>query len=193
MQDHTSMSYIRHRSYAFIQSDLCFSHTSSFIVSVSKGKIDMISELEQINMFKVLSFDQLEKISAFCKIQQYYEGDILIEEGDEASANMFILLSGSVEIVSSTSMTTSNEVVLSREDKEIFGEIGWLCNTRRTAGVRCNTEVEAIYIDGIKLMAYLEGEPTVGFQVMRQIATLLAKRMEESNRLLKQLLWNRNI
>ena len=153
----------------------------------------MISELEQISMFKGLSFDQLEKISSFCEIQQYYEGDILIKEGGDISEDMFILLVGTVEIVSSNSVATSSEVVLSREDKEIFGEIGWLCKTRRTAGVRCNTEVEAIRIDGARLMAYLEEEPTAGFQVMRQIATLLAKRMEESNRLLKQLLWNRDI
>lgn len=153
----------------------------------------MISELEQISMFKGLSYDQLEKISDFCDIQQFYEGDILIKEGAERSADMFILLSGTVEIVSSNAVATSSEVVLSREDKEIFGEIGWLCNTRRTAGVRCNVDVEAIRIDGVKLMAYLEEEPTAGFQVMRQIATLLAKRMEESNSLLKQLLWNRDI
>ncbi len=153
----------------------------------------MIEELEQVGIFKGLSSTQLDDISRLCSREQYSDGDFLIQEGDDQSDDLYILLSGTVEIVSSNSKTTSSEVVLSKEDKEIFGEISWLTNTRRTAGVRCHGNVEAIRINGDALMSYLESEPEAGFYVTRQIANLLAGRMEESNRLLKQLLWNRDI
>jgi len=153
----------------------------------------MIEELEQVTIFKGLSSAQMDDIARLCSREQCSDGDFLIQEGDDQSDDLYILLSGTVEIVSSNSKTTSSEVVLSREDKEIFGEISWLTNTRRTAGVRCHGNVEAIRIDGDALMSYLESEPEVGFYVTRQIAILLSRRMEESNRLLKQLLWNRDI
>jgi CRP-like cAMP-binding protein len=153
----------------------------------------MFTELDQISIFNGLTYAQLENISSFCTREMHDDGDILIKEGDQGSTDLFILLDGTVEIISSNASTTSNEVVLSREDKEIFGEISWLTNTRRTAGVRCHGNVEAIRIDGHALMNYLEQDAEAGFHVTRQIAVLLARRMEESNRLLKQLLWNRDI
>jgi len=153
----------------------------------------MIEELEQISLFNGLSCEQMEAIAGLCDRKLYNDGDFLITEGDGSSSDLYILLSGSVEIVSSNAATTSSEVVLSREDKEIFGEISWLTGARRTAGVRCHGAVEAIRIDGGALMQYLENEPEAGFHVTRKIAVLLSMRMEDSNRLLKQLLWNRDI
>jgi CRP-like cAMP-binding protein len=153
----------------------------------------MFTELDQISIFKGLTYEQLGNISGFCTRQMHDDGDILIAEGEQDNSDLFILVGGSVEIVSSHASTTSNEVVLSREDKEIFGEISWLTDARRTAGVRCHGNVEAIRIDGHALMNYLEQDTQAGFLVTRQIAILLAQRMEESNRLLKQLLWNRDI
>ena len=153
----------------------------------------MISELDQVNIFMGLTYVQLENVASFCTRRVYDDGDILIEEGDDRNADLYILLHGTVEIVSSSARTTSSEVVLSREDKQVFGEISWLSGDRRTAGVRCNGQVEAIRVDGQALMHYLEQAPEAGFVVMRQIAILLAQRMSDSNRLLKQLLWNRDI
>ena len=153
----------------------------------------MLEELDQIALFNGLSCSQMEEIAKFCTRYNYNDGDFLIKEGENGDADLFILIDGNVEIVSSDTTTTSNEVVLSREDKQIFGEISWLTNSRRTAGVRCHGNVEAIRIDGASLMQYLEEQPEVGFHITRQIAILLSKRMEDSNRLLKQLLWNRGI
>ncbi len=153
----------------------------------------MFTELDQVSIFTGLTYEQLENISSFCTRQMHDDGDMLIEEGDHGDADLFVLLGGTVEIVSSNAATTSNEVVLSREDKDIFGEISWLTNAKRTAGVRCNNNVESIRINGHGLMAYLQQDTEAGFQVTLQIAKLLAHRMEESNLLLKQLLWNRGI
>lgn len=153
----------------------------------------MLEELDQITLFNGLSCAQMEDIAKFCTRCNYTDGDFLIKEGENGNADLFVLSDGNVEIVSSHTSTTSNEVVLSREDKQIFGEISWLTNSRRTAGVRCHGNVEAIRIDGQALMQYLEEHPAVGFHITRQIATLLSRRMEDSNRLLKQLLWNRGI
>ena len=119
----------------------------------------MISDLEQAKFFYDLSPKQLEEIAPFCKLLQLSDGEIMIQEGGTGGNDLFYLLSGSVEIVSNNTSILSNEVVLSKEDKELFGEISWLTNCKRTASVRCRGPVEVI-------------------------------RIEETDDLMKQILWN---
>lgn len=49
--------------------------------------------------------------------------------------------------------------MLSKHDKDIFGEVGCLTDQPRTATIRANGSVEAIIIDGKQLMAYMEENP----------------------------------
>ncbi|MDH5190721.1 MAG: cyclic nucleotide-binding domain-containing protein [Gammaproteobacteria bacterium] len=150
----------------------------------------MIEELDKFSLFKDLSLAQLEDILPFCTKLDLDEGDIMIEEGNKDDRDLYLLISGNVEIVSSDSSVLSHEVVLSREDKEIFGEISWLSEHKRTASVRCKTSVDAVRIDGIGLMSFLDKNPEIGFLVMQRIACLLAQRIEETDTLMKQILWN---
>ena len=82
---------------------------------------------------------------------------------------------------------------MSRQDKDIFGEISWLTQKKRTATIRCLGEVDAICIDGGQFMSYLDQHPQVGFSVMKNIALLLADRLNHADSLLKQILWNSHI
>lgn len=150
----------------------------------------MIGELEQTSFFHDLSLKQMEEISQFCELLQLNDGDILIQEGEQGKRDIFHLCSGSVEIVSNDTSIISNEVVLSRQDKELFGEISWLTNRKRTASVRCRGNVEAVRIDGLALMQFLEKNSEIGFLVMRRVALIISERMEETDNLMKQILWN---
>jgi len=152
----------------------------------------MIEILGQNSLFKGLADQQLEDIADLSSRTEYDDGDFLIRE-DDKNTDLYILCEGLVEIVSNNTAKTSGEVVLSSEDKDVFGEINWLTNSKRTAGVRCHGPVDAIRINGEALMSYLENNTEVGFKVTRRIARLLSARMEESNRLLKQILWNEHI
>ena len=150
----------------------------------------MISDLEQTNFFRDLSLEQIEEIAPFCELLQLSDGEIMIQEGDKGGNDLFHLLSGSVEIVSNDTSILSNEVVLSKEEKELFGEISWLTNCKRTASVRCRGPVEAIRIEGKALMEFLEKNPDIGFLIMRRVALIMSERIEETDDLMKQILWN---
>lgn len=153
----------------------------------------MISDLERTNFFHDLSLEQLEEIAPYCTLLQLSDGDILIKEGDQGSRDIYQLLSGSVEIVSNDTSIISNEVVLSKEDNELFGEISWLTNGKRTASVRCKGDVEVIRIDGQALMEFLENNTEIGFLIMRRIALIISERMEKTDSLMKQILWNKGL
>lgn len=153
----------------------------------------MIDQLAGSSLFGNLEHFTIVEISKLCTKLELTAGDALISENDGESFDLYILCDGNVEIVSNHTPKLSSEVALSKRDIEIFGEIGWLLKAKRTATVRCVGDVDVIRIDGDKFMKYLESHPEVGFQVMRNISTLISKRLWQSNGLLKQILWNYKI
>ena len=150
----------------------------------------MTNNLEKVSLLHGLSRQQLTEVSLLCSELSLHDGDMLIQEADAANTDLYLLIQGSVEIVSNNSKITSSEVVISKEDIDVFGEIAWLTGSRRTASVRCHGNVLAIQIDGQKLHQYLNTHPEAGFIVMREIALIQSRRMQNTDSLLKQILWN---
>ena len=150
----------------------------------------MIFELEQVQLFKEVTAKALQEISQFCTKLSLEDGETLIAENDPRSRDLFILCNGRVEITTNSTGVTSNEAIISQHDKELFGEISWIMGSKRTASVSCLGEVEAIRIDGVEFMNYLQSHPEVGFIVMRNVAMLVANSLGNTDQLLKQILWN---
>ncbi len=129
-------------------------------------------------------------ISVMCSRHEFADGDVLISESDKENCDLYLLVNGNVEILSINRSSAYGEVVLSKQDKNIFGEVGWLTDQPRTATIRANGVVEAVKIDGKQLMAYMENNPNIGFILARRIARLLAQRLKFTDDLLKQILWS---
>ena len=153
----------------------------------------MVTGLETVSIFKGLELDVLDEISDLCDRLNLMDGEVLISENDTESNDLFILYEGRVEIVSNSTGVTSDEVSISKQDKEIFGEIRWISGSKRTATIRCVGSVDAVRIDGDKLFQYLESHPATGYVIMQRISMLLANRLDQTNNLLKQVLWNSNV
>lgn len=149
----------------------------------------MIADLLGAQIFRNVPYQDVEAIRRFSQHVVMDDGEFLIQE-DEKEFDLFVLLRGSVEIVSNQRVAVSEECVLSRNHKELLGEMGWLTQKRRTAAVRCRGTVEAVRIDGVALSQYLVDNPKAGFIVMQNVALLLAERLGGANSLLKQILWN---
>ena len=132
-------------------------------------------------------------ISCFCDIRELDDGDILISENDTENWDIFLLCNGSVEIVSNKSLNISNEIVLSSGEIDILGELSWLLNTKRSATVRCKGEVTIIHIDGQKLKDYFNKNTVIGYSFMKNLSKLLAKRLMQTDIMLKQVLCSTNI
>lgn len=150
----------------------------------------MIDQLLNTYLFKDMEYVALQEIAKFSTRLHLNDGDVLIHENEIENFDVFVLCSGAVEVISSSSASVSSDVAISKQDLEIFGEISWITRRKRTATVRCRGEVEAICIDGKVFMRYLEEHPKAGFDVMHKISLLLAERLVSTNTLLKQILWN---
>ncbi|MCP4272918.1 MAG: hypothetical protein GY781_13310, partial [Gammaproteobacteria bacterium] len=86
----------------------------------------MITELLDSSLFSDTHIDVLDDITTFCQYKECDDGDLLIEENSSGSFDIFILCSGNVEIFSSSSESTSSEVVISSQENDLLGEISWL-------------------------------------------------------------------
>ncbi len=150
----------------------------------------MIEILEGISLFEDLDHAMLADISLMCGRHGFYDGEILISESDKENRDLYILISGNVEVLSINKTSVCGEVVLSKKDKDIFGEVGWITDQPRTATIRAIGDVEAIKIDGNQLMEYMEKNSDAGFIIARRIAALLAQRLIFTDDLLKQILWS---
>ena len=150
----------------------------------------MIVELGNVSVFKGLGDEVLGKISLFSTKMELDDGEILISEHQPGPSDIFALSKGSVEIVSNDSSVTSNEVSLSKLDKDIFGEIGWLCSGHHSATVRSVGEIEIIRIDGNELRKFIFDNPDIGFNIIYKMSQALAERLSTTDSLLKQVLWN---
>jgi len=150
----------------------------------------MLACLESSCLFSELDAKAITDIAKFSHYRIFQPGDLLITENQKDNYDLFIIRSGSIEIVTNGKDHISDEVPISRQDREIIGEISWITKQKRCATVRCGSEVEAVCIDGDKLDSYLASRPEVGHAVMKQIARFLADRLNQSNILLKQILWN---
>lgn len=153
----------------------------------------LIDELEQVSLFHGLSVQQLEDVSQFCTLLYLADGDTLIEESASGAVDLYLLCKGSVEIVSNATSQTSDEVVISKQENDVFGEMAWLTRSPRTVSVRCCGAVQAICVDGEALRKYLDKHTEVGYIVMREIALTLARRMNDADSLLKLMLWNKTL
>jgi len=150
----------------------------------------MVEELESFTLFQGFTALQLAEISSFCTVLRLEDGEILIHESEGDDSDLYLLCSGSVEVVSNNTKMTSDEVVISKEENELFGEMAWLSGKKRTASIRCHGSVKAIRIDGDALFKYLQASPELGFVFMHRLALLVTQRLGDSSSLLKQILWN---
>jgi CRP-like cAMP-binding protein len=150
----------------------------------------LISELQATTLFHNVDLSHLAKVTEFCEEVELSDGDPLIAENTQDSRDLYIILSGQVEVLSSGSKNTSSEIVMSDQDKEVFGEISWITGASRTATIRSIGTTNVIRIKGDEFSQFLDNFKETGFLIMKNLATILAQRMIQTNNLLKQLLWN---
>ena len=95
--------------------------------------------------FPRLSKSALARASNHLQTMRFQAGDVVIRQGDEPD-RFYIVADGEVDVVRHTAEGTSVPLATLRRG-EVFGEIGILEETRRTADVRARSDVEVLALD----------------------------------------------
>jgi len=134
--------------------------------------------LSKSAIFKDIEDTEIENICKFCSEQEFNDGDIIIQ-GAEEGTDIFIILEGRVGIERHDS---DGDYITKIGKGEIFGEMSFIQNIRRsnTVAAACSP-TKVLVIDGKELELFLNKNTSVGYQVMKNLLTILCHRLENVN------------
>ena len=107
-------------------------------------------------------------------ITPYEEGKAIFLEGDD-SQDLYILVSGQLNVFKG-----NKKIAQITEKGSFFGEMSYLLNAKRTATIKAEKNVEAIQIHKEDIPGFFLEFP----EVAGEITKLLAKRLDETSRIL---------
>jgi CRP/FNR family cyclic AMP-dependent transcriptional regulator len=116
-------------------------------------------------------------------IKTYHQGEVIVEENSPGS-EMFLIYSGSVDIMSSTKITDKKEKqqrIARLERGDFFGEMAIFSEDLRSATVVTANECEVVMIDGSSLLHFMDKNPEKGYSILRYLFEGLVQRMRNNN------------
>lgn len=145
------------------------------------GRHDLTAVLRENSLFADIPDSVLRDIVALATPMTAYNGQTLIEEGDD-SRDLFILLAGKVKI-QIESITPYVEIGITKLGVgEVIGEMALLQNGPRCATVVAVEACELARIPAGSLQELMGRNPHAGVLLMRNLARILADRLRGMNR-----------
>ena len=144
---------------------------------------DNLAILKNIVLFEDFKEDEevLRKIDELFIERKARKGDKIIKEG-ETGDELYIIKKGSVRVEKNTLQNEPYTVVQLTADQHIFfGEIGLLLHDTRSATVVAEDDSTFLVTNRSKFLKFGEREPFVAMKITRQIAQILAKRLQKTN------------
>ncbi len=138
--------------------------------------------LEKISLFSEVSKkpEDMDKLIEICRTRRYREGETIITEGDIGS-EMFVVLSGGVEILKQTRAGDNYTVVsLKAENNVFFGELALIDDDKRSATVLSAMDSEFLVISKKDFLSLGNENPSIGLPITRAIAHIIAGRLRKT-------------
>jgi CRP-like cAMP-binding protein len=128
--------------------------------------------LRNVPMFAKLDPSKLKLLAFTSQSLLFEDGEVLFRLGDRADC-AYVIMSGEAEIVAETDAGEFVAGVLGKN--ELFGEMGILTNSPRSATIRARGELVALRIAEDMFLKLLAENSEVALDVMRQLSQKLAR------------------
>ena len=129
------------------------------------------SLLNNFSIFQSLDEDHLKQIVALLKVKKYPKDTVIIQKGDPAT-NLYIILSGGVEV-----LNEFNERLSMLGKGDLFGEMSLISGNPVGANIKVAEAATIVSIDEKNFKNILNQFPSV----QMYLARVLAKRLADSN------------
>ena len=149
--------------------------------------MDLTTEAEMLHkvpMFSKLELSKLKLVAFTSELCSFERGEVLFEAGD-APDSAYVVMEGAVEILAETDAGPVVEGVLGTN--ELFGELGVLTSSPRSATIRAQDELVALRITDEMFLNLLAENPELALDVMRQLSDKLVRSHEQFVELQKRL------
>lgn len=138
-------------------------------------------ELRQLDLFAVLSDDQVRRVAEAAISRSFYPGDAIVQEGTKGGS-LFIITSGAVQVTKRSTRDTDVEVTrLGAGD--VIGEMSLLTGEPRSATVVALVPVSAVEVTRDHLAGILHEVP----ELSDRFAEVMLERRLESEEFLKSM------
>jgi hypothetical protein len=139
--------------------------------SASKNIEIAASLLNNFSIFQLLDEDNLRQIVALLKVKKYPKDSVIIRKGDPAT-NLYIILSGSVDV-----LTEFNERLSTLGKGDVFGEMSLISGNPVGAKIKVAETATIVSLNEKNFKKVLNQSPSV----QMYLARVLAKRLADSN------------
>lgn len=141
-----------------------------------KENKNALALLKRIEKFQTFTEDDLRSFLEVGKIREYEPGETIISKG-ESDQWVFFLLSGEVKIVKG-----EKTFAILRRGGDLFGEMGVIEKTARSASVWAQTKVMLLGVDCSNLSEKITRHSAVfHYTIFRLFAECLADRLRMTN------------
>lgn len=135
------------------------------------GLSSAVDVLRETQMFRNVDPKRLKLLAFMGQTLSYRAGERLFEKGDEGDA-AFVVLSGEVEVLVPVS-DGGETAVATIGAKEVFGEMGVLCDQKRTTAIAAKSDVQVLRLDRTTIHTLLKEFPEIALEFVRVIASRL--------------------
>jgi CRP-like cAMP-binding protein len=157
----------------------------SSIVTKKGKERSLIETLKSIPIFASLSNFELKFVAAILHHRNYVANELIFREG-EAGNGMYIIQSGQVRIVGQNQ--NSEEVLFARlQSEQFFGELSLVDGNPRSASAIADDNSVLFGFFKPDLMDLVAQQPEIGSKILLNLASVLADRLRETNRKVKEL------
>lgn len=135
----------------------------------------MLENLRKIPVLECFEEQELNKLLEMSKIRKYKAGECIVKEG-QSDTWLYFLMYGRIQI----SKGSKDVAVLNRKG-EIFGEMGALDSSRRSASAHALTDTVCLATD-IFYIEKLTGNDKIafGYVLYRLMAEILSRRLRQT-------------
>jgi CRP/FNR family transcriptional regulator, cyclic AMP receptor protein len=141
----------------------------------------MLENLRSLDILEPFEDQELNNLLEMSKIRKYRAGEIIVKEG-RSDTWLYFLMLGKVEI-----SKNGKQVVILSKKGEIFGEMGAMDSSRRSASAHAVTDTVCLATD-IFYIEKLTGDDKVafGYVLYRLLADILSRRLRRTTEALIQ-------
>jgi CRP-like cAMP-binding protein len=146
---------------------------------------DALRLLKQLDIFNALSEQELSKVAQLCDEATYRSGDVILNVNEPADS-LYLIRRGNVEVVTRPDVAEADvlpgdAVRITLGQGQIFGEMGLVDRGARSATVWAVSDTDVYMVDYERFLALCDQSPTLGYQVMRNIAADLSFKLRHRN------------
>ena len=137
--------------------------------------------LSKVDIFEGLDRDELAQIATLCREVKFPRDAPVLRESD-TGRDLYILLEGKVGIEMEMPVGLKGRAELTTiVEGEVFGEIGFISASRRSATARALDRTRVLVIDREALIQLFDQNYHMGYVVIRHLAEVLCRRLESTD------------